>query len=248
MGETLKTSAIVLRAHNYSEADQLLVLFTEKMGKLSAIVKGVKKPKSKLRGGVQVFSHTNMELFLGKNLATVTQAEPINTFAPLREDLFRMGCGAYLAELLDSLTPEGERDIDLYRLILSGFHLLSIEEPWLAVTAMKIRLLRQLGYQPQMEDCTDCGQGSLSEKFFSPELGGVICQHCLSKKTGPGIIKISGESCVIFKQLMNMELTKLNRLRISANAKRELDEILDLYITFCLGKKLKSKEFLDNLA
>jgi DNA repair protein RecO (recombination protein O) len=246
--EILKTNAIVLRARNYSEADQLLTLYTEKAGKLSAIVKGVKKPKSKLRGGVQVFSHTNVELFLGRNLATVTQAETINTFASLREDLFRMGCGSYLAELLDNLTPEGERDTELFRLILSGFYLLSVEEPWLITTVMEIRLLQELGYQPRLDDCVNCGQTKLAGNLFSPELGGVICEQCLLNRPDIGIVKLSGETAVIYKQLMKMEFTKLNRLRISTTAKRELDEMLDLYITFCLGKKLKSKEFLDNLA
>lgn len=248
MREILKTNAVVLRARNYSEADQLLTLYTEKAGKLTAIVKGVKKPKSKLRGGVQVFSHTNVELFLGKTLATVTQAETINTFASLREDLLRMGCGAYLAELLDSLTPEAEKDTDLFRLVLTGFYLLSVEEPWLATKAMEIRLLRELGYQPLLECCANCGETKLAGNYFSPELGGIICQRCLLDKPGINILKISGETSVIYKQLMNMELTKLNRLRISANAKKELEEMLVLYITLCLGKKLKSKEFLDNLA
>jgi len=246
--EILKTNAIVLRARSYSEADQLLTLYTEKAGKLTAIVKGVKKPKSKLRGGVQVFSHTNVDLFLGKNLATVTQAETINTFAPLREDLFRMGCGAYLAELLDSLIPEGESDTELFSLVLMGFYLLSVEEPWLATKVMEIRLLRELGYQPQMESCANCGQIKVAGYYFSSELGGLLCDQCFRDKPGMAIVKISGETCVILKQLMSMELTKINRLRISANAKKELAEILDLHIINCLGKKLKSKEFLDNLA
>lgn len=246
MPEILKTNAIILRARNYSEADQLLTLYTEKRGKLTAIVKGVKKPKSKLRGGVQVFSHTNLDLYLGKNLATVTQAETINTFAPLREDLLRMGSSAYLAELLDSLILEGESDPRLFNLILMGFYLLSLEDPRLATKVMEIRLLRELGYEPQLESCVNCGQKA-GGGSFSPELGGLLCDQCLKDKPSPDFVKISGETCVILRQFMNMELSKINRLRISPNAKKELDEILDLHITTCLGKKLKSKEFLDNI-
>jgi len=246
--EILKTNAIVLRARNYSEADQILTLYTEKAGKLPAIVKGVKKTKSKLRGGVQVFSHTRVDLFLGKNLATVTQAETINTFAPLREDLFRMGSAAYLAELFDSLIPEGESDSKLFSLVLMGFYLLSIEEPWLSTRVMEIRFLRELGYEPQLEICVNCGQTKSAGNYFSPELGGILCDHCLKDNLGLGAVKVSGETCIILRQLMTMELTKISRLRISPAAKRELTEILDLHITHCLGKRLKSKEFLDNLA
>ncbi|MGI6224614.1 MAG: DNA repair protein RecO [Peptococcales bacterium] len=245
--EILKTSAVVLRARNYNEADQLLTLYTEKAGKLAAIVKGVKKPKSKLRGGVQVFSHTNVVLYLGKNLATVTQAEPINTFAPLREDLSRMSSTAYLADLLENLIPEGESDEKLFKVILMGLYLLSLEEPWLATKVMELRLLRQLGYEPILGSCANCGRKEAGINYFSPELGGFLCGQCLSDKPGLSVVKASGETCVILRQLMTMELRKINRLRISTNAKKELDEILDLHIVFCLGKKLKSKEFLNAL-
>jgi DNA repair protein RecO (recombination protein O) len=246
--EILKTKAIVLRARNYSEADQLLTLYTEKAGKLTAIVKGVKKPKSKLRGGVQVFSHTNIALFLGKSLATVTQAEPIDTFSPLREDLLRMSYAAYLAEFFDVITPEGEQDIRLFTLFLIGLHLLSLDDPWLVARVMEIRLLTELGYQLQLANCVNCGQKVSLGILFAPESGGVICPDCSGEKLGNGIIKISGETIVLLYQFMEMELSKINRLRISAKAKKEIEEILDLHITACLGKKLKSKDFLNSIS
>lgn len=247
MPEILKTNAIVLRARNYGEADQLLTLYTEKAGKITAIVKGVKRPKSKLRGGVQSFSHTNLELYLGRGLATVIQAETINTFQPLREDLVRMASSAYLAELLEGLIPEGERDTNIFSLVLMGLHLLSLEEPWLATKAMEIRLLKELGYQIQLDCCANCGQTNLSN-FFSPLLGGILCTECLGNKLDQTSLEASGEAYVVLKQLASMGLTKINRLRISPMAKKELAEIIDLHILNCLGKKLKSKDFLDQLA
>jgi len=246
--EILKTNAIVLRARNYSEADQLLTLYTEKAGKLTAIVKGVKKPKSRLRGGVQVFSHTNLALYQGKNLATVTQAEVINTFASLREDLLRMSYASYLAEFVEAITLEGEPDPGLFALVLMGQHLLSVEEPWLVARVMEARLLMKLGYQPQLDSCVNCGKKSDMSYLLAPQLGGIICSACSKKSTNTNIVKISGETYVLLRQLMQMELSKVNRLRISVNAKKELEETLDLHIAYCLGKKLKSKEFLNNLA
>lgn len=246
MPEILKTDTIILRTRNYNDADQLLTIFTQKAGKLTAIVKGVKKPKSKLRGGVQVFSHTNLSLYLGKSLATVTQAATINTFASLREDLLRMAYASYLTELLDSLTPENEADTRLFVLILKGLHLLSVEDPWLITKVMEARLLTATGYQPQLETCVNCGGKTELSGLFVIEQGGIICTNCNHKNIN--IMKISGETQVLLKQLVELELNKVHRLRISPRAKSELEEILDLYITYCLGKQLKSKQFIQHLA
>ncbi|MFZ5946060.1 MAG: DNA repair protein RecO [Bacillota bacterium] len=248
MPEILKTQAIVLRSRNYSEADQLLTLFTEKSGKLNAIVKGVKKPASKLRGGVQVFSLTNIALYLGKNLATVTQAEVINSFFPLREDLLRMSCAAYISELVDALVPEEERDETLYNLLLVGLHILSLEEPWLAARVLEIRITSALGYQLQFDNCVCCGQNIKVNTFLSVAQGGQVCEQCLKTYHNPEVIKISGETSVLFRKLMEIETSMLNRLRISQTAKKEIEEILDIHITNCIGRKLKSKEFLNSLA
>lgn len=250
MEKLLKTEAIVLRARNYNEADQILTLFTQKAGKISAIVKGVKKPKSRLRGGVQVFSHTNLDLYLGANLATVTGAETINTFSLLREDLTRMSYAAYISELIDSFTPPEERDEEIFRLALMGQYLLSIGEPWLVARALETKILVQTGYQPQLESCVQCGLGLNIIKGsyrFAPLLGGLICPQCNDSKQRD-TMDVSGEAIGLLKRLQDIELSKINRLRISQQGKKEIEKLLDLQIINSLGKKIKSKVFLDNLA
>jgi len=246
--DIIKTDTLVLRARNYRDADQLLSLYTLKKGRLTAIVKGVRKPKSKLRGGVQVFSHTHLCLYLGRSLATVTQTETINTFPALRTDLLRMSYAAYLAEFVESITPEGEADPGLFSLLLTGFHLLSWEDPWLIARLLEVRLLMESGYQPFLINCVQCGKEIKIGSLFVPSLGGVICTDCEKIKPAQDVYKISGETYVVLRQLMQMDLEMVSRLRISLPAKKELEEVLDTYITYLLGKRLKTKEFLNNLA
>ena len=126
-----------------------------------------------------------------------------------------------------NLTPEGERDTELFRLILSGFYLLSVEEPWLITTVMEIRLLQELGYQPRLDDCVNCVKPNC--KPFS--LRGYI-EQCSEQTQISALLNSAVRPAVIYKQLMKMEFTKLNRLRNFHHCKRELDEMLDLYITF----------------
>ena len=151
--KSYQTEAVVLRSRKYLEADCLLTLLTKEKGKLSAIAKGVRKSKSKLRGGVQVFTLNDMLLYRGRNLDTVTQSQCLETFAPLQEDLRSVAAASYWSELLDSLTPERERDIRLFQLAVAGLHLLCLSSNEIIVRGLEIKLLSYLGYRPHLDGC-----------------------------------------------------------------------------------------------
>ncbi len=79
----IKTKAYVLRRTNYGEADRILNLITPE-GKISAIAKGVRKPKSKLAGGVEMFSLVEVNLHQGRgDLMTVTSARMLEYYGNL---------------------------------------------------------------------------------------------------------------------------------------------------------------------
>lgn len=246
MKDIVQTEAIVLRSRNYKEADQLITFYTRKYGKITAIAKGVKKPKSKLRGAVQVFSHSNLSLFFGRNLGTITQGESINTFLELRSDFTRMSYASYIAELIDSVIPESQNDEEIFRLLLEGQYLLSFADPLFTTHLIEARLLAHLGYQPQLDFCVECGEKIKNDFFFVPILGGAICSKC-KKNSLHAALKISGEAKSVLMRLVDMDILKVTRIKISESASREIDKLLDTYITHILGKKLKSKQFLNNV-
>ncbi|MEG3067513.1 MAG: DNA repair protein RecO [Syntrophaceticus schinkii] len=103
-----KAEAIVLRSIVYGEADRILTLFTREDGKVSAIAKGVRKTTSRLRGAVQLFSHTRLVLYSGRSLDTVSQGEAEDEFSYLERDLECFATASYCAELVSRLTPERE--------------------------------------------------------------------------------------------------------------------------------------------
>lgn len=86
----LKTHAYVLRRTNYGEADRILNLITP-VGKISAMAKGVRKPKSKLAGGIEMFSLINVNLHFGKSeMAVLTSAKMEKFYGEILKDLERM--------------------------------------------------------------------------------------------------------------------------------------------------------------
>src|SRR5512136_3333508 len=104
-----RAEAIVLRHMDWGEADRLLWLFTRETGKIRAVAKGVRKPRSRKSGHLEPFTRVNLLLAQGRDLPIITQAEMIESHLPLRENLRRMGYAAYIVELLDRFTyEEGE--------------------------------------------------------------------------------------------------------------------------------------------
>ena len=105
---SFRASAVVLRHADYGEADRLLTLFTREQGKVRAIAKGARKLTSRKAGHIEPFTHVTLQLAKGRDLFIVTQAETVNNFSGLREDLVKTGYAAYIVELIDRFTYEEE--------------------------------------------------------------------------------------------------------------------------------------------
>ena len=106
---TLRTEVVVLRHTDWGEADRLLVLFSREAGKLRAVAKGVRKLHSRKAGHLEPFTRVKLLLARGRDFWIVTQAETVDAYLPIREDLVRTAYAAYVIELLDRFTyEEGE--------------------------------------------------------------------------------------------------------------------------------------------
>src|SRR5437764_14335098 len=109
--------AIVLKRTDLGEADRVLTLLTPTKGKFHAIGKGIRRPVSKKAGHLELLSHSQLQVALGRNLDIITQAEVCEYFLALRNDLWHMTCGIYLAELLDRFFFNDTRTTEIYTLM-----------------------------------------------------------------------------------------------------------------------------------
>ena len=104
---------------NYSEADRILVVYSKYYGKLSLLAKGVRKPKSRKRGALEVFTHIKFAAARGKNLDIITEVEIIDAFDTVRNDLKKVSLAYYFMEVIDKITREQEKNETLFKLILT---------------------------------------------------------------------------------------------------------------------------------
>src|SRR5436305_9819437 len=111
-----RSEGIVLKAYNYGEADHILTLFTPNAGKLRAVAKGMRRTKSRMSGHLDLFKRSTLLVARGRQLDLVTQAETIESFSAMREDLWRSTYCHYVAELVDAFSVEVMANYPLYAL------------------------------------------------------------------------------------------------------------------------------------
>ena len=190
---SIRTEGIVLRRRDYAESDRILVLFTQKLGRVSVIAKGARKPSSKLSGHLELFTRSSFLISRGRNLHILTQADTIDAYDPLRKDLSGIGLGSYVVELVDAVTYEEGSNIKLYDLLSSTLDSLSTgKDPAIITRYYELQLLDLVGFRPELFTCVECGKIIIEQdQYLSGELGGVICPECALKVTGAGIRPVS---------------------------------------------------------
>lgn len=239
-----KTTAIVLQSVPYREADVLLTLYAPARGKIRALAKGVRRPKSRLRGGVQPLTQSSFVLYAGRTLDTVTQCQPEATFPRLHADLERWAYANYLAELLLACTGGSEESPALFALLLAALHLLEDEEPALVARFFAARLLVLLGYGPELSRCTACGR-AVPGDVLTVGAEGLLCQECATAQTTGG--RLSRRSLAALEYLMRARPATLGRVRLGEAVLEELETVLDFWLGRHLERPLKSVAFLHGL-
>jgi DNA repair protein RecO (recombination protein O) len=114
------SEGIVLTRRNFGEADRILVLYTKDFGRISLLAKGIRRPKSRKRGHVEVFNKIKFQAVSGHGLDLITEAEVIETFTEIRMSLRKISLAYYIMEVIGKITHEGEENIGVYNLLLNS--------------------------------------------------------------------------------------------------------------------------------
>lgn len=239
-----RVEAVVLRHSDWGEADRLLWLFTRELGKLRVIAKGVRKPRSRKAGHLEPFTRVSLLLAWGREMYIVTQAEAVDTYLALREDLVRVGYASYVVELLDRFTYEEGENRALYRLLTETLERLNTEpDPAFSVRYYELRLLDLAGFRPQLFHCVRCqAEIKPEDQYFSAEHGGVLCPRCGLGMHG--VRPVSMPALKILRHFQRSSYAEARRAHLSANVDRELENLMSYYLTYLLERNLNSPAFL----
>jgi DNA repair protein RecO (recombination protein O) len=242
---SFRVEAVVLRHADWGEADRILGLYTRERGKLRVIAKGVRRIKSRKAGHLEPFTRVTLQLAKGREMPIVTQADTVEPYLALREDLVKTAHAAYLVELLDRFTYEDEStDPAIFHLLTDSLaRVTALTDPWLALRYYEIHLLDFLGFRPHLFECANCGkQIKAEDQFFSPAAGGVLCPHCGAGL--PGARPIQVEVLRHLRHFQRSSYTEAQRARPAPDVRAEVESVLQGYITYQLERELNSPGFL----
>jgi DNA repair protein RecO (recombination protein O) len=172
-----RDQGVVLRTWRLGESDRIVNLMTERHGKVRAVVKGVRKTKSRFGARLEPMVHVSLLFYEGRELDIVTQAEAIEHFRPVREDLGRLAKASSLLEAVDQLCQERHANPRLFAMLLGGLRALSAHDAPLLVPAFFLKLLSTEGFHPLLDECASCG-GAYGLTAFDLAQGGVLCGSC----------------------------------------------------------------------
>lgn len=178
-----RTPAVILKRMDLGEADRIVTLFSRDEGKVRAVAKGVRRTTSRSAGHLEPFTLSDVLLAVGRELDIVSQADTLDAFREIREDLDLTTHAFYLTELVDLLTEDRSENRTVYEILVDGLQSLRREnDARLVLIAFHLRLLDALGYRPELRECVTCRIAIEPDRnHFSPLLGGVVCPSC-----GPG--------------------------------------------------------------
>jgi DNA repair protein RecO (recombination protein O) len=172
-----RDTGIVLRTYRPGEADRIVVLMTVEHGKVRAVAKGVRKTKSRFGGRLEPLSHVALLLYEGRQLDIVSQADTIDHFRTVREDLDRLATGIAMLEVVDQVAQEREPNGRLYQMLLGALRALAARPAPLLLASFYWKVLAAEGVHPELDRCVSCGAVDPLVAFDVAE-GGVLCLTC----------------------------------------------------------------------
>jgi DNA repair protein RecO (recombination protein O) len=228
---------IVLRTIKLGESDRIVTFMTEGRGKVRAVAKGVRKTKSKFGARLEPTSHVALLLYEGRELDIVTQAESLEQFRDVREDLDRLARSATLLEAVDQVSQEREANPRLYQMLLGGLRTLAARDAPLLVPAFLWKLLALEGFRPVLDVCASCGAGDPLVAFDLGE-GGTLCRTC--RRGSP----ISADALAVMRRILGGDL--VGALDEAASpVTYEVDHLATRAMEHHLERRLRSVGLLD---
>ncbi len=242
-----QTESVIIKKTKLREADNILTLYTPDLGKIQAVARGVRRTKAKLAGHLELLTHSLVSLARGRNLDTITGSQTINSFLPLKTDLWLTSYGLYLIELVNQFTPDHVENRPLSQLLLDTMHnLCQPGDKELTLRRFELHLLNEVGYRPQLQQCVACHSPlEPVTNSFCPGVGGILCPDCSHSQslTYP----LSVNALKVLRLLQRSDYQTISKLKMNARLSQELETVIRNYLRYLLERDVKSAAWLDSL-
>ncbi len=258
MQDLLEVNGIVLSSMPIGEADRRVLLLTKELGKISAFVRGARKPTSMLGGSVRPFAFGTFYVYPGQSAYSVNRADVRTFFEGVAGDVGKTAYGCYFMELAGYFTHEGAPAGE--ELLLLYYSLKALENEHipdaLVRRVFEIRLMQLEGVAPDFRVCSCCGTEP-SNGFFKPSFLNLLCPECYEKRSGnaaslsgnrgAGETKISSGTLRALRFLASTPAQKLFTFSVSPEMLDELAAVAECLLERNIDRALPARDMLSVL-
>lgn len=244
----LATKALVLREVKYKEADKILTVLTEREGKLTVKARGALRKGCKYGAAAQALCFSEMTLFGNAGRWSINEAETIEQFLPLRDDITALALASYFAEMLEAVSDEDSPNPEILQLGLNSLYALSraLCPQALIKAVFELKLMCLCGFEPQTEVCPTCGRQPPDDPVFSLNGGSVHCRGCPPGTAGVSL-PVSPETLDAMRYIAAAPPKRILSFRISDDAARQLADLAEAYAAVQLERGFGALDYWKSL-
>lgn len=232
----------MLRARNLGEADRIFTVFSTVRGKLDAVGKGVRRPKSAIGGRLEFLSEATLTLHRGRNLDVITTATTVKSHWQGLVEPNTFATASLLAEIVDAFCEPDLAMPEVYALLTGAVAALAASgDPASLVPRFQLRLLAALGLAPPDDLCARCGaEFDQHGAWLDVEAGGLTCERCSGARGDAH--RLAPDDIANFRAV---GAPRGGGIRAAATATARTARAIDDLITFHLGKRPKARALVD---
>ncbi len=244
-----RTRALVLRTFDQGESDRLVHLYTEQLGRVSAIAKGARRSKRRFPGTLEILTLLEVRMVdpPRSSLMRIEGAKLSEPFEGLVDDLGRYAIACQFLELLDRFTGEREPSPELFHFARGVLGVLAAEEPdRLLALLIVLKTLARLGYRPQLASCSVCGAALAAPgpaAGFDPRHGGALCADCRQ----PGDAGVPPGLLLALEAGVRRPLVERGALGLEGPLLLRAQVLVDRFFRFHIGAELRTDPFLRSI-
>jgi len=241
-----KTEGIIIGDKDYGESSKIIFILTKEYGLISAIAKGVKRLKSKLRGVSDKLTFGYFHLYYHEHkLSTLIEVDIIDHLKVIKEDITKISYLSYLGDLVSQVLRQVNKDackIDIYEAFKASMLKINNHfDPLVITNILELKLLSYLGVKPNLDSCVNCGDNK-KIATISVDRGGFICSKCLK-----GEPIISSKALKLIRLYYYVDIAKITKLKIKDEVKKEINQFINQYYEKYTGLYLKGKQFAESI-
>lgn len=247
MAEQIKVTGMVISSSPIGENDKRIVLLTRERGKISAFVRGARRPGNHLMAASDSFAFGSFFLIPGRESFTMTGADITNYFRELAQDVFKTYSAYYMLELAEYYAVENQDGKDILNLIYASFRALLNEniDDRLVRYCFELKMLVLNGEYPDFFVCRSCG-GKEGLTGFSAFMDGVVCSAC--KGHQKELIDISESTLYTLQYVVCTDIGKLYTFKVSDEVLQEFKMVMARCMHMYVDKRMNSLDILETLS